>query len=83
VTATIIGYVAGALTTISFVPQAIKVIRTKDTHGISLWMYVIFVSGISFWLLFGVLTGSWQIIIPNCVTLTLALTILAMKIIYK
>lgn len=77
-----VGYAAAALTTFSFVPQAVKTIRSKDTRGISLWMYVTFTVGIGFWLGYGVVLMSWPMIIANAVTLALSLTILGLKLRY-
>ena len=57
-----IGWLAAVLTTFSFVPQAIKVIRTKETSSVSLWMYSIFTLGISFWLIYGLMIGSVQML---------------------
>lgn len=76
------GYVAAALTTFSFIPQAARTIRTKETHGISLWMYVMFNVGIAFWLVYGFVLMSWPMIVANIVTLALSGTILALKIRY-
>jgi MtN3 and saliva related transmembrane protein len=73
---------AAALTTAAFVPQAMHVIRHKDTRAISLLMYVVFATGVAFWMLFGVLIGNWPMIIANAVTLGLSITILVMKIRY-
>jgi MtN3 and saliva related transmembrane protein len=75
-----IGWLAAVLTTFSFVPQAIKVIRTKETSSISLWMYSIFTLGISFWLVYGLMIGSVQMTLANLVTLVLAIIILRAKI---
>jgi MtN3 and saliva related transmembrane protein len=73
---------AATLTTAAFVPQALHVIRSKETKAISLLMYVAFAAGVGFWLLFGVLIENWPMIVANTITLGLALTILAMKIRY-
>jgi MtN3 and saliva related transmembrane protein len=75
-----IGWLAAVLTTFSFVPQAIKVIRTKETSSISLWMYSIFTLGISFWLVYGLIIGSVQMTLANLITLVLAIIILRAKI---
>jgi MtN3 and saliva related transmembrane protein len=75
-----IGWLAAILTTFSFVPQAIKVIRTKETSSISLWMYSIFTLGISFWLIYGLMIGSVQMTLANLITLVLAIIILRAKI---
>ncbi len=52
-----VGWAAAILTTVSFVPQAVKVIRTRDTASISLWMYILFTTGIACWLAYGLLIG--------------------------
>lgn len=71
-----IGYLAAILTTTAFVPQAIKTIRTHDTEGISVLMYLGFTSGIVFWIAYGVLREDPVIIIANSLTFLLALPIL-------
>ena len=75
-----IGSVAAALTTLSFVPQAIKTFKTRDVSGISLGMYASFTLGVALWLVYGWLLGAWPIIIANAITLALALAILVMKL---
>jgi MtN3 and saliva related transmembrane protein len=74
------GYVAATLTTVAFVPQAVKTLRTRDTRSISLYMYLVFTVGIVFWLLYGIALHSWPMIVSNVVTLGLAGTILVMKL---
>ena len=76
------GYAAAALTTVSFVPQAVHTIRTRETHGISLWMYVLFTVGVACWLGYGLLLGSWPMIVANIVTVALAAIILLLKLRY-
>lgn len=76
----IIGYCAASLTTLSFLPQAAKVIKTRDTKSISLIMYILFSAGVALWLVYGVLLGNLPIIIANAVTLALALVILYFKL---
>ena len=78
----LLGYAAAALTTSAFAPQTFKTIRTRNTHGISLWMYLIFTIGIALWLLYGLAAGSWPIVLANAVTLPLAGTILVLKLRY-
>ncbi|HET9862288.1 MAG TPA: SemiSWEET transporter [Steroidobacteraceae bacterium] len=75
-----VGYCAAFLTTASFVPQAIMTIRSRNTSGISLAMYVIFTIGVALWLLYGIALESWPMIFANSVTLCLAATILALKL---
>lgn len=77
---TVIGNVAAVLTTFSFVPQVLKTIRTRDTSGISLPMYALFVSGIGFWLVYGLMTNSQPIILANSITFVLAGIVLVFKI---
>lgn len=76
----IIGWIAACLTTVSFLPQAAKTIKTKDVSGISLAMYVIFTSGVLFWTIYGISLGNLTIIVANLVTLVLSGTILYIKI---
>ena len=77
-----LGSVAATLTTVSFVPQALRAIRTRETRGISAWMYGLFTLGIACWLGYGVLLDSWPMIISNAITFVLAATILALKLRY-
>ncbi len=74
------GYVAATMTTLSFVPQAAKTIRTRDTRSISLGMYVVFTAGIAMWLVYGIALHSIPMILSNIVTFVLSATILAMKL---
>ena len=77
-----VGFLAAACTTLSFVPQAAKTIRTRDTSGISLWMYVVFTFGIACWFGYGLYLMSWPMILSNAVTFVLSSTILGMKLKY-
>ncbi|MFC5568459.1 SemiSWEET transporter [Lysobacter yangpyeongensis] len=77
-----VGYAAAMLTTLAFVPQAVKTIRSKDTRGISLEMYVMFTVGVALWLAYGFVLMSWPMILCNAVTLALASTILVLKLRY-
>lgn len=76
----LIGLVAAVLTTISFLPQTLLVLRTGKTDGISLCMYALFTTGVAGWLTYGILVGSLPIMLANAVTLALAATILALKV---
>ncbi|MEP1033203.1 SemiSWEET transporter [Ekhidna sp.] len=78
-----IGFIAAFLTTISFAPQALKTIRTKNTEGISLVMYILFTSGIFCWLIYGLYLDDLPIILANSITLILSATILIMKVKYR
>ncbi|WP_423680966.1 MULTISPECIES: SemiSWEET transporter [unclassified Undibacterium] len=83
ITSDVIGYIAACLTTGAFVPQAWLTWRHKRAEGVSTGMYIIMVCGVLMWMIYGILLHAWPIIIANAVTLTLAMFILAMKIIYK
>jgi len=78
--AEIIGAVAALLTTAAFVPQAFKVLRTRETAAISLTMYALFTAGVALWLAYGVITVQWSITIANAITLALAALILGVKL---
>lgn len=71
----LVGYAAATLTTLAFVPQILKSWRTRDLSGVSLTMYSLFTLGVALWLLYGVILGSWPIIIANTITLGLAGTV--------
>jgi MtN3 and saliva related transmembrane protein len=77
------GYLAAALTTCSFVPQAWLTFRTRDVRGISVGMYSVFATGVALWLAYGLLLRAWPLVLANGVTLALALSILAMKLRYR
>jgi MtN3 and saliva related transmembrane protein len=79
----LIGYTAAALTTGSFLPQAILTLRTRDTRGISLAMYGAFTAGVALWLVYGIALGEWPIVVANAVTLVLAATILGTKLVVE
>ncbi|MGH1421974.1 MAG: SemiSWEET transporter [Hyphomonas sp.] len=74
-----IGLIAACLTTISFLPQAVLVLRTGQTEGISLAMYSLFTIGVAAWLIYGIMIASLPIIVANIVTLALASLILWTK----
>ena len=76
------GYLAAALTTCSFIPQAWLTFKTRDVSGISLGMYSAFTLGVALWLAYGVLMAAWPVVIANAITLALALSILLMKLRY-
>tara|TARA_B110000971_G_scaffold49344_1_gene49548 strand:- start:273 stop:533 length:261 start_codon:yes stop_codon:yes gene_type:complete len=72
----IIGFVAALLTTSAFVPQVIKVWKSKYSNGVSVSMYLILLLGVFLWGVYGYLIGSMSIIIANTVTGLLQLMIL-------
>ncbi len=72
----IIGYLAALLTTSSFLPQVIKVWKTKSVSGVSFTMYFVMLTGVVFWGIYGVFIHSNSIIIANSITALLQVTIL-------
>lgn len=77
--ASLIGYLAASLTTLSFLPQAIKVIATRNTQGISGLMYIMFVCGLVMWLIYGVMIEDTAVSMANFMTLVFAMPILIIK----
>lgn len=78
-----IGWLAAIFTCMAYVPQAIKIIRTRHTKDLSLTMYSFMNVGILCWLIYGIMLSDLPIIIANAITLILTLTILVMKIRFK
>ncbi|WP_223144986.1 SemiSWEET family sugar transporter [Teredinibacter waterburyi] len=76
----VIGLIAAICTTFSFAPQALKVIKTGDTSGLSLAMYVIFTFGVLLWIGYGLMREDAVIVLANVVTFVLAAIILFLKI---
>lgn len=79
---TFVGLLAGFCTTVSFLPQVIKTIRTRHTADISLGMFLLFTLGCCLWLFYGVLMRDVAIILPNAVTIALSAIILSCKMRY-
>ena len=75
-----VGLIAAILTTRAFLPQALKVVRTRETAAISLAMYALFTTGVALWLAYGLMTAQWIIVAANGVTIVFAVVILAMKL---
>lgn len=78
----LVGASAAAVTTLCWVPQAIRILRTRDTRAISLISQAAFTLGIALWLMYGLLIGSWPVTIANAVTLVLVGAILVLKLRY-
>lgn len=75
-----IGTLAGVLTTIAFIPQAAKTWKTRSAGDISLLMFLLFSTGVLFWLIYGILLHALPIVVANGITLGLSASILVMKI---
>jgi len=78
----ILGYVSATLTTIAFLPQIIKTLKTKSAKDVSMGMFVLFTTGVFLWIIYGALTNSMPVLIANIVIFCLALTQIILKIKY-
>ncbi len=76
----LIGYIAAFLTTLNFFPQALKTLRSRDTHSISLRMYLLFTTGVMFWSIYGWMVGDGPVLIANLITLVPAVIVLVLKL---
>ncbi|WP_437678718.1 SemiSWEET transporter [Sorangium sp. So ce131] len=79
---TAIGLIAATLTTISFLPQVLRTLRTRDTRSISVGMYATLVAGVGLWLVYGLLTRDMPIIIANAITFLFSGTVFVLKLRY-
>jgi MtN3 and saliva related transmembrane protein len=79
---TLIGLMAGALTTVALLPQVAKIYKTKSARDISLGMFIVFCVGVALWVVYGILLNELAIVIWNTVTLVLGLAIVSMKLAY-
>jgi MtN3 and saliva related transmembrane protein len=80
---TILGLVAGTLTTIAFVPQLMKTWRSRSAKDVSLIMLVVFSTGVFLWLIYGIYLQALPIILANSITLIFNLIIVSLKIRYR
>jgi MtN3 and saliva related transmembrane protein len=79
-TTTLIGFIAGGLTTISFLPQVVKTARSRSARDLSESMLLVFLIGLVLWTIYGLQVGSLPIIAANVITIGLVAAILAMKV---
>jgi len=79
----LIGYLAGTLTTVSFLPQVIRSYKTRSTHDISFKMLLLFGAGMLLWTIYGFLVNSMPIIAANVITFALVVVLIAMKVKYN
>jgi MtN3 and saliva related transmembrane protein len=77
---TMLGYLAALFSTVSFAPQAWKIIRSRQTKDISTGMYVLTVMAFALWLAFGILLRQWPLVLSNGICLVLSGFILLMKL---
>jgi MtN3 and saliva related transmembrane protein len=80
---TLLGLLAGTLTTIAFIPQLQQTWKTRSAQDVSLGMLLTFITGVALWLTYGLLLGALPIILANLITLVLTLGILGLKLYYR
>lgn len=79
----ILGYAAGAITSLTFLPQVIKTWKEKSAKDISLLMFVIAAVNEVMWITYGTLLNNWVIILTNVIVLAMSLTMIYLKFRYK
>lgn len=79
----ILGYAAGAITSLTFLPQVIKTWKEKSAKDISLLMFVIAAINEVMWIVYGALLNNWVIILTNVIVLAMSLTMIYLKFRYK
>lgn len=79
----LLGYVAAVLTTAAFIPQVWRAWKTRSVRDLSLPMYLLMVTGLVLWLVYGFLIGSWPLVAANLVTLVFSGSILLMRIFWR
>ena len=77
-----LGYIAATITTIAFLPQIIKTAKSKSAKDVSMGMFVLFTTGVFLWIVYGILTSTYPVLIANAVIFCLALTQIILKIKY-
>jgi len=78
----VVGVAAGLCSMVSFIPQIGKILKTRSAEGVSLKMFSVTVTALVLWSIYGVLLESWPIAVSNIVCLSLALTIVALRLKY-
>lgn len=79
----IVGYSAGAVTTLTFLPQVVKTWKEKTAKNVSLWMFIIAAINEVMWIGYGLLKDDWVIILTNAIVLVMSLTMIILKFRYK
>jgi MtN3 and saliva related transmembrane protein len=80
---TLTGIVAGTLTSLSMLPQLFKVIKEKKAENISVFAFVVLITGLLLWVVYGVMKTDWPLIITNSIAVIINLTMIILSIIYK
>lgn len=78
----VIGYVAGAFTTVAFLPQLVRALRTKSTADLSPPMLALMFSGVSLWSIYGYFIGSVPIVVPNAIMAAMIAVLIALRFTY-
>ena len=79
-TATLIGLLAGSMTTTAWLPQVVKAFRTRSTQDFSFGWFALFGVGVVFWLVYGIAVSAVAVILPNALTLLLVLSLFTLKV---
>jgi len=79
----IIGFIAGILTSLGFVPQIVKGVKTKKMDDVALWQYIILIAGMSCWLTYGIILKDPPLIAANSFSLLSSIIILILKVKYS
>ena len=79
----LLGYAAGAITSLTFLPQVIKTWKEKSAKDVSLLMFIIAAINEVMWIVYGALLNNWVIILTNSVVLAMSLTMIALKLRYN
>lgn len=80
---TMIGYLAASLTTLSLVPQLVKMYSSKDTNGISMAWLMWYTMGATMWLVYSIMGELWTMMVSSSVSSALAITMIILKIYYE
>jgi MtN3 and saliva related transmembrane protein len=78
-----LGYVAGVLTVVSFLPQVIRAWRTKQTRDLSLWGFALLITAGTMWVVYGAASGDWPVVATNTGMVALNVALLAAKLRYR
>ena len=78
----VIGYAAGAFTTVAFLPQLVRALRTKSTADLSPPMLALMFSGVSLWSIYGYFIGSVPIVVPNAIMAAMIAVLIALRFKY-
>lgn len=79
----VIGIIAGTLTSVSLLPQLIKILREKKVEDVSIWMFIMLLLGVGTWIGYGIMKKDWPIIITNSFSFVVNSLIVYLRIKYK